>query len=242
MKRIIVSACLLVAFICAIPTPGQAQRRRTRPSRRVVRNRPPVINSFTASSKTVIYPCPMPLIRTVVGCSALDPHTVTLNVNAHDPDNDPLRYSYTVTAGRISGEGRMVVWNLTGIDPGFYDIKVEVSDGRGTASDSIKVDVVECPECDLPCPTLELSSLGDVEEGQQLVFAAYILGGNLDINPTYNWTLSAGKIVNGQSTQKIYVETAGLGGQQITATVKIGGIPPACEMMRSNTAQVRRRR
>lgn len=56
---------------------------------------------------------------------------VTLTTNASDPDGDPLILVYTATAGRILGEGPVVQWDLTGVEPGKYSATVEVNDGYG---------------------------------------------------------------------------------------------------------------
>jgi hypothetical protein len=50
---------------------------------------------------------------------------------------------------------------------------------------------------------------------------------------TYNWSVSAGTISGGQGTPSITIDTAGLGGQTVTATVEIGGLPPECDRTRS---------
>jgi len=48
------------------------------------------------------------------------------------------------------------------------------------------------------------------------------------MQPTYNWSVSAGTITNGQGTTTITVDTAGLGSSTVTATVSLGGADPAC--------------
>jgi hypothetical protein len=48
------------------------------------------------------------------------------------------------------------------------------------------------------------------------------------MNVTYNWSVSAGTISSGQGTSSITVETTGLGGQTVTATVELGGLDPSC--------------
>ena len=50
--------------------------------------------------------------------------------NATDPDNDQLLYTWSVTGGRLSGEGRQVTWDLTGVANGTYTATVEVNDGN----------------------------------------------------------------------------------------------------------------
>jgi len=48
-----------------------------------------------------------------------------------DPENDVLTYNYTVTAGKIVGNGANVVWDLAGVPAGSYTITVGVDDGAG---------------------------------------------------------------------------------------------------------------
>lgn len=56
-------------------------------------------------------------------------------------------------------------------------------------------------------------------------FTATVSGG---ADVTYNWTVSAGSISSGQGTSAISVDTTGLAGQTVTATVTIGGLDPNC--------------
>jgi len=55
---------------------------------------------------------------------------------------------------------------------------------------------------------------------------------------TYNWSVSAGTISSGQGTSSITVDTAGLGGQTVTATVEVGGLDPACSRTASCSTSV----
>lgn len=57
--------------------------------------------------------------------------TVSVFTVAKDPENDVLTYNYTVTAGRIIGQGASVEWDLTGVAAGTYSITVGVDDGMG---------------------------------------------------------------------------------------------------------------
>src|SRR5258705_8817221 len=59
------------------------------------------------------------------------------------------------------------------------------------------------------------------------------------MNVTYNWSVSAGTISGGQGTSSITVDTAGLGGQTVTATVELGGLDPSCARTASCSTQVR---
>jgi hypothetical protein len=61
-----------------------------------------------------------------------------------------------------------------------------------------------------------------------VVFTATISGGSRGITPTYNWTISAGRIISGQGTPSITVDTTGLGGQSIRANLDVGGYGMRC--------------
>ena len=71
--------------------------------------------------------------------------------------------------------------------------------------------------------------------GQPVTFTASVTGGPEGFAPTYNWSVSAGTITSGQGTSTITVDTAGLGGQTVTATVSIGGADPTCTATNSCT-------
>ena len=57
--------------------------------------------------------------------------------------------------------------------------------------------------------------------------------------PEFKWWLSAGTITTGQGTDEITVDTAGLGGLVITATVGLLGAPPHCKGAESITFDVK---
>jgi hypothetical protein len=163
-----------------------------------------------------------------------------LTANAADADNDTLLYTYSVTGGRLSGEGRMVTWDLSGVAAGTYTATVEVSDGNNhTATSSTTVTVAECTGCIPPCPTVSVSCPSDVEEGGAITFTANVSGGDTRVSLTYNWSVSAGTITSGQGPSSITVDTAGLGGQTVTATVDTGGFAPACSTSASCSTQVK---
>jgi len=96
---------------------------------------------------------PKPNHPPVAACSAAAPSVyqgstdpVAIHVNASDPDNDPLTYSYTATGGTVDGTGPDARWNPAGLALGSYTINVKVDDGRGgTATCSADVAVVQRP-------------------------------------------------------------------------------------------------
>src|SRR6266436_8457022 len=72
--------------------------------------------------------------------------TVSVHVNASDPDNDSLSYSYTTTGGSVEGTGADARWSSTGAAAGSYTVNAKVDDGKGgTASCSADIKVEEKP-------------------------------------------------------------------------------------------------
>jgi len=69
------------------------------------------------------------------------PSQVQLKSVACDADGDTLLYTYSATAGRITGNGQTAIWDLNGVSrPGTYTVTVEVDDGCGCiAFDSSEV-------------------------------------------------------------------------------------------------------
>ena len=149
-----------------------------------------------------------------------------------DPDNDQLLYTWSVTGGRLTGEGRSVTWDLSGVANGTYTATVEVDDGnQHKVSGSATVTVADCSGCvkpPPPCPTVSVSCPSDVNPDEPITFTASVTGGETGATWTYNWSVSAGTISSGQGTSTITVDTAGLSGQSVTATVSIGGADPSC--------------
>jgi hypothetical protein len=164
---------------------------------------------------------------------------LTLTAEARDPDQDVLMYTWTVTGGKISGEGKSVTWDLTGAQPGTYTATVQVSDGTNPpVTSSTTVTIAACPDCRPPCPTISVSCPDAVDVGSPITFTATIGAGGPP-NVTYNWSVSAGTITSGQGTTSITVDTAGLGGQTVTATLELGGLDPACTKTASCSTQVK---
>lgn len=59
------------------------------------------------------------------------PTEVQVEAIACDLEGDTLLYTYTVSAGRVEGDGANAVWSLAGVPPGSYSATVEVDDGCG---------------------------------------------------------------------------------------------------------------
>ncbi len=87
------------------------------------------------------------------------------------------------------------------------------------------------------CPGIKVESYSyEIAAGDTLVFIAGTTG--VEVNVTYNWAISAGTIISGQGTAKIMVNTEGLGGMFVTATVELGGLPAKCARTASSSVEV----
>jgi hypothetical protein len=89
-----------------------------------------------------------------------------------------------------------------------------------------------------PCPTVRVSCPDAVKENEPPTFTADVSGGDPNVTPTFNWTVSAGTISSGQGTSSITVDTTGTGGQTVTATVDVGGFDRSCSTSSSCTTSV----
>jgi hypothetical protein len=172
----------------------------------------------------------------------VDGPTLDLATEASDPDLDTLSYQYSVRVGQIIGLGSKVKWDLTGVEPGSYEVTVLVSDkDNGSALRAINVSLY-LPGCCLPpCAALTISGPDEVEEGQSITFTASLAGGEPTVEPTYKWSVSAGTILKGQGTAIIEVDISGHAGQQVTVTLDVGGYPPECQSTTALQVQVRKK-
>ena len=103
----------------------------------------------------------------VISCSA-DPATVqmggssTITSNASSPDGRRLIYSYTATAGEVSGTGATTTLSTQGAQPGRITVTCNVNDDRNpalTASSTTLVDVEAPPPPPPPSPAPEIKQL-----------------------------------------------------------------------------------
>jgi hypothetical protein len=202
---------------------------------------PPHINvapvgSITSSSATITLPCPEGTVSD--SCTPSSSRSVSLTADFTDADNDALLYTWTVTGGTLSGDGRTVTWDLSTLQAGTYTVSVTVNDGAGhMVPATATITVADCTNCRRPivCPTVSVNCPTSVVQGTPITFTASVSG---DASVTYNWTVSAGTISSGQGTSSITVDTAGIGGQSVTATVELGGLDPSCSRTASCTTPV----
>lgn len=167
--------------------------------------------------------------RTVV--DAGDAALVQLTARAVSPNNNPIRYSWRVTSGRIDGEGAAVAWQLAGVAPGQHKAYLVINTGaanelcEATAHTLVTVKpVVPRPTC----PTVGITCPQQIKAGQPVTFSSSLSGGTGNVPSIFNWTVSSGRIISGQGTSSITVDTAGLEGQSLRAALSMSGYDVDC--------------
>jgi hypothetical protein len=156
--------------------------------------------------------------------------TFTVNVAGSVPTDKPT-FNWTIVAGKIiSGQGTKAITVETGENFGVeITATVEVGgvsalstkrDNRASAT--VKVNECFCPNLHINCPTDILWP------GTPTAVSLSISGGSPHWNPKYKWQVSDGRIISGQGTPEISVETLQLAGQTIIVTVEVDGMRPEC--------------
>jgi len=222
-------------FILQMTAGGRNQRQGP------VLNQPANVEAVTLSSREVVLGC-QPGFKPRDGESCPDGTSVSVAARAADAENDVLTYNYTVSGGRIVGQGANVTWDLSGLRPGTYTITTGVDDGCGFCGKTV-TETVTVRDCNCvaicSCPSLDVSGGGVVEPGQTMLFTANMTGGTA-ASVSYNWSVSAGRIASGQGSPSITVDTTGLENTNITATVNISNPCPTsnCQTTASETGSV----
>src|SRR5215207_525095 len=93
------------------------------------------------------------------------------------------------------------------------------------------------------CPAVSVTCAELVRSGVPTVFTVNVGGGEANVSPSYEWSVSAGTISSGQGESSMTVDTTGLavgpkGQESVTATVKVGGFAPECRAGASCTTEV----
>ena len=168
----------------------------------------------------------------ISACSDGAGSQVQLTAAAVSPNGNPIKYKWTTTAGTITGEGPQVTWNLAGLKPGYHKASLDIvsagSEGECEAFSSVTVLVNACAPVRPVCPAVEVTCPTAIGIDQPLTFTSNYNGGTPGITPVYNWTVSAGTITSGQGTDRITVDTTGLAGQTVRASLSLGGYNLEC--------------
>lgn len=169
-----------------------------------------------------------PAVLTTCAADA-GPAIVQINAKGTATVGNPVRYSWRATGGQIEGDGPTVTWNLTGLAPGYYKAFLEIKNGStkeecqafSTTTILIRCIPPVCPNVSIVCPDRVVAD-------EPITFSANMTGGSSNVSATYNWTVSAGRIIEGQGTPSIKVDTKGLAGQTVKATFSVDGYPQDC--------------
>ncbi len=157
------------------------------------------------------------------------PSLIQLNAKAISPGGNPIRYRWTTSAGSIAGDGPAVTWDLSGVKPGDYRAFLEINAGGDTESCQAFSSTAVRIMCPPPvCPSVFIICPDKVAVDQPLTFKATVTGGSGNVASVYNWTVTTGRIIEGQGTSSIKVDTTGLGGQAVRATFLVDGYPQDC--------------
>jgi hypothetical protein len=213
-KHLFITLSLLLALTGLINVAAQTQQKKQKDK-----------EILTTGPKPVVQLSDHPAI--ITGCTGADAATqIPLTATVTNFSTTPLRYTWRVSGGRLTGEGPNATWDLAGAAPGTYTARVEVDNNRDdgcVAFTSTKIVVRDCPPPPPVCPNITISGPDTVAVGAPITFTATVNGGTLGVVPVYNWTVTAGTIVGGQGTSSITVDAAGLAGQSITANLAVGG-------------------
>jgi hypothetical protein len=93
------------------------------------------------------------------------------------------------------------------------------------------------------CPKISVNGPSDTRTvGETITISSIATGGDPAVDPTYNWSVSAGKIIKGQGTFMIEVDSTDLGeSSTLTATVEVGGYAKTCSASASTTSEFKKK-
>jgi hypothetical protein len=159
------------------------------------------------------------------------PPVIQLSSQSIISSGTTVRYTWRTSGGHITGSGPNVTWDLAGLRPGYYKAYVDVASGTdGEVCESFSSTTVLVDSCPPPtpvCPAIAISSTATPVPGEPIEFGAKIAGSSNELH-SYTWTVSAGTIISGQGTDFIRIDSSGLAGDSIIATVAVGGYPTEC--------------
>jgi len=169
----------------------------------------------------------------VSACANSGAPQVKLIAQAVSPSGNPIKYRWTTSGGVIAGEGPAVTWNLAGLKPGYHKASLDIqsvgNDASCQAFSSVTILVNPCAVVQPVCPAIEIVCPTTIAMDQPLTFSSRYSGGvPANVSPVYNWSVSAGTITSGQGTDTIKVDTTGLAGQTVRASLSIGGYNLEC--------------
>jgi hypothetical protein len=226
MNRYLVFLLLLLA----LPVLGQQSKSSPAPQKNVP---PTVITGVGINKNVIVLPCPKGYRSTCGICpSPPDLTLIEVNLRLSKPILADTRIEYSVSGGKLIGDGSRVQWNVEGMKVGRYSLTASLTKGSERwSSKTVSILVDECPDCNGQCECPGVSIHGPEKSataGEVIYFTAEVSGGSQD-SVDYTWNVSEGEIISGQGTPSIQVRTfVYMAGTKVTASLYTGGIDPNC--------------
>jgi hypothetical protein len=179
---------------------------------------------LTASTTTAVTVNAVPVSTPpTISCSA-NPTAVTaggsvaVTALASSPEGRPLTYSWSASAGTISGSGNTATLNTTGAATGITTVTCKVADNQGlTASATISVSVNAAPVSTAPTISCSANPTAVTPGGSVTVTA---VASSPEGRPlTYSWSASAGTISGTGNTATLNTSSAATGITTVTCKV-----------------------
>jgi hypothetical protein len=163
------------------------------------------------------------------------PLRIELNIGESGVVGNPLRATYFATAGKIFRKPTKSIWDLNGLPGGTYSVAALVDDGCGNFSaPSTQVRVLNY--CTSQCLRFSCPERKATDTDSSVIFRVNTAEWAIKNKTTYEWQVSAGRILSGQGTDSVEVDTTGLApGSDLIANVKVDGLYESCE----NTASLK---
>lgn len=189
----------------------------------------PYIEKVTLEDDTVIGWCPVKAPTATGVCSKSEENTLIF-VRVANPTND-LEYYYSVTGGRIIGEGPDVKWDFQDTRPGQY--KVTVGIGRkgviiGNLVSSTAT-LRECGACDPGCECTNLTEIeepkGPVKTGDIIVFSLSLAG---TVEVKFKWEVEGGVILSSPDSETVMVKVTANPGEIMNVYADLEGNKEGC--------------
>jgi hypothetical protein len=214
-------------------------------SHELLRKKPSV--DLQVSKKLLTYPCPPGMYSSSRACLSADDLRVFLTAVTRD-FSKRAAFVYTVSGGRIVGEGSKVTWDLSEAGPGIYAATLEVQDNKKhRALATVNVTVQNCGDCvhEEPCPMpMAVTCYDEVKAGTPIT-CKVVMGRAIWRAPAaYEWSA---RDSNGEDASErisvrdtyISIRTDGLGGRYLTTTVRVKGLDPSCSPTASASTAVK---
>lgn len=224
VKTIRVEACLDCTEECLGPEcPNlQSSRKSVDPGAKAEFN----VENVIFDKTSVFTVCPM--VRHY--CSK-DNAKVKVATVADNQEKD-MTFYYIPSGGRIIGQGTNVIWDFSDSPPGKYSITVGVGNNGVISGKTVTkiITVKECDVCDPPvvCRELSISTPKTSVKGGDAFIVSTDITEQKDEKLAYKWTISEGKIVDGQNTKRIIIRTLPKSRTPIKVTLDVLGFNPEC--------------